>query len=284
MSYLIHSVVRAANKLGLSNSNDINDPELPTSGCFRVHLTVDRSGNRHSTFRAFLPKEYALDHAQNLHICTNTLVRKVEMTSAENGRLEATGATLQSNDGTRAGQRPVYVKARKEVILCCGPLRTPQVLMLRQVCSFSSRSSPYPFIISGVGPADHLKDLGIPVVRDMSGVGSTLVSPAQSPDAPPLIYRNRCQQDHIGTHVDFHCPMNHSLLALLKSFRMLIIQLWHYFIHGTGWLITPLVQLCILTQASLITDAANVRPLTAQETDSSLPENVPDIEIMVVSP
>src|SRR5690606_20886227 len=50
--------------------------------------------------------------------------------------------------------KPVVYRARREVILSAGALQSPAVLQH-----------------SGVGPADHLKGLGIPVIRDMPEVG-----------------------------------------------------------------------------------------------------------------
>jgi choline dehydrogenase-like flavoprotein len=47
--------------------------------------------------------------------------------------------------------------AEREVILCSGTVNTPQLLML-----------------SGIGPADHLSSLGIPVALDAPGVGRNL--------------------------------------------------------------------------------------------------------------
>ncbi|CCW18825.1 Choline dehydrogenase [Sphingobium indicum BiD32] len=57
------------------------------------------------------------------------------------------------------------LRARHGVVLSAGAMNTPRLLML-----------------SGIGPADHLADMGIEVVRDLPGVGRNL-------------------QDHVGTHV-----------------------------------------------------------------------------------
>ena len=93
-----------------------------------IHHTIDQSGQRSSTFRAFLPKEFALAHQDNLHICVNTIARKVEVADSEEDGLRATGVQLQAHG---PGSPTVYVRAKREVIVCCGALRTPQVLMLR---------------------------------------------------------------------------------------------------------------------------------------------------------
>ena len=53
---------------------------------------------------------------------------------------------------------PTRYYATKEVIICAGALTTPQILML-----------------SGLGPKDHLIEMGIEVVKDLSGVGQNLM-------------------------------------------------------------------------------------------------------------
>ncbi|GAB7029961.1 GMC family oxidoreductase N-terminal domain-containing protein [Streptomyces sp. NPDC021749] len=49
------------------------------------------------------------------------------------------------------------VRARREVIVSCGAIDTPKLLML-----------------SGIGPADHLRDVGVDVLLDCPGVGANL--------------------------------------------------------------------------------------------------------------
>jgi len=56
----------------------------------------------------------------------------------------------------RDGAEHVF-RAEKDVVLCAGALETPKLLML-----------------SGVGPADHLQEHGIPLVHDLPGVGQNL--------------------------------------------------------------------------------------------------------------
>lgn len=96
-----------------------------------IHQTVEQSGNRSSTYRAYLSKEFVLAHVDELHICTNTIVRKVECIRTADGGLRATGVILQS---VRPGSSTLNVVAKKEVIIACGALRTPQILMLRYEC------------------------------------------------------------------------------------------------------------------------------------------------------
>ncbi|XP_052133117.1 L-sorbose 1-dehydrogenase-like, partial [Frankliniella occidentalis] len=55
------------------------------------------------------------------------------------------------------GRRARAVRARKEVILCAGTIGSPHLLLL-----------------SGIGPAAHLRDHGIAVLRDLPGVGLNL--------------------------------------------------------------------------------------------------------------
>ncbi|PRC47579.1 choline dehydrogenase, partial [Mycobacterium sp. ITM-2017-0098] len=82
----------------------------------------------------------------NLHIVTDALVRRIVI-----DHKVATGVEYVS-----AG-RVVTAKAKGEVILTAGAIGSPHLLL-----------------VSGVGPGDHLRDVGVDVVLDLPGVGANL--------------------------------------------------------------------------------------------------------------
>ncbi|HEY8351580.1 MAG TPA: GMC family oxidoreductase N-terminal domain-containing protein, partial [Sphingomonadales bacterium] len=75
------------------------------------------------------------------------------ITGAEAERLIADGRRIRAV-GYRKGGRRRIAEARQEVILSCGSINTPKILML-----------------SGIGPADHLQSHGIKVLHHSPGVG-----------------------------------------------------------------------------------------------------------------
>ena len=84
-------------------------------------------------------------HRLNLTIRPNCVVHKIVFDGTR-----ATGVDVES-----AGER--FVVEADEILLSAGAVASPQILML-----------------SGVGPAAHLQEIGIPVVRDIPGVGQNL--------------------------------------------------------------------------------------------------------------
>ncbi|OWF43153.1 glucose dehydrogenase [FAD, quinone]-like isoform X2 [Mizuhopecten yessoensis] len=101
-----------------------------------------KQGERWSSYRSFIKPHLA---RPNLHVMPNTFTTKVIIKDKK-----AIGVECIRNG------RKVRVFARKEVILSAGAVNSPQLLML-----------------SGVGPKEHLKKLGIPVLADLP-VGENL--------------------------------------------------------------------------------------------------------------
>jgi choline dehydrogenase len=107
------------------------------------HQLTCRGGRRWSVADAYL---HPVTDRPNLTVRTGSAVTGVLV---EGGR--AVGVGYRSGGGAHS------VRAEREVLLCAGTIATPQLLML-----------------SGVGPADHLREQGIPVVLDAPGVGANL--------------------------------------------------------------------------------------------------------------
>ena len=104
---------------------------------------------RVSSATAYLtPEVKARDH---LTICTHVQVTRLLL---ENGRVMGVEYEDHS-EASRGETQQVYVN--REVILCCGTVDSPKLLML-----------------SGIGPAEHLRQLNIEVQMNLPGVGQNL--------------------------------------------------------------------------------------------------------------
>jgi choline dehydrogenase len=115
------------------------------AGWFQINAAED--GTRMSTSHAYLHP--ILGKRNNLEVRTNCWVSEILIDDS----LAATGVRYQRPDLTGYDT----VSARREVIVTAGAIDTPKLLML-----------------SGIGPADHLRDFRIPVRVDSPGVGSNL--------------------------------------------------------------------------------------------------------------
>jgi choline dehydrogenase len=140
----------AAKAAGHPLTDDIHDGE--EEGVSRIELTIDRNGRRASTYEAYLKPAMS---RPNLTVRINALTQRV----VTEGK-RAIGVEYRHE-----GQI-VTAKASREVILSGGTYNSPQILML-----------------SGIGPAAHLQDLGIDVVHDLPGVGQNL---SEHPRVPLL--------------------------------------------------------------------------------------------------
>lgn len=137
---LYDAFIEAGRQAGYSVSGDLNG-EYP-EGFGRFDMTV-KNGVRWSAANAYLRP--AMKRA-NLRVVTHARVTRVLF----EGR-RAVGVAYEH------GGRSWTARVNREVILSGGAINSPQLLKL-----------------SGVGPAAELAALGIPVVRDLPGVGENL--------------------------------------------------------------------------------------------------------------
>lgn len=136
---------------GIPESEDINTPN-GTLGVTRFQTFIDPSGKRSSMATAFLPPSVLA--RPNLYVACGAHVSRV-LYDRLDSKLDP--AAIGVEFYTKRGGERYEVHAKREVILSGGAVNTPQTLML-----------------SGIGPAEDLKKLGIPVVKDNSAVGQNL--------------------------------------------------------------------------------------------------------------
>jgi choline dehydrogenase len=122
----------------------------------------------------------------NLRILTNTHALRVLI---DGGR--ALGVELMQ------GTDKITARASREVVLSCGTVNTPQLLML-----------------SGIGPADHLAEHGIALEHDLPGVGQGV-------------------QDHLLVRVEHDCTKPVTMHSLLRADRA-AWALGQALLFGTG--------------------------------------------------
>jgi choline dehydrogenase len=132
--------LRACQEAGLSFNADFNSGTQ--AGCGFYQATIG-NGRRCSAAVAYLKPARK---RKNLQILTGKPVVRIVI---ENGR--AIG--VEYHDGNE--RKTAY--AEREVIICAGAVGSPRLLLL-----------------SGIGPADHLTEVGVKVEHDLPGVGQNL--------------------------------------------------------------------------------------------------------------
>ncbi len=177
---LTQAFVRAAQQSGIPFNPDFNGAQLAGSGYYQVNI---RDGRRCSTAVAYLRPALG---RHNLGVRSDATVLKVLM---EGDR--AVGVQCAT------GRDVTTVRARREVILTAGAVGTPKLLLL-----------------SGIGPADELRQLGIPVAHDLPGVGRNL-------------------QDHARIDLLYELNGQHSLDRYKKPFSLAMLGL-EYLVYRQG--------------------------------------------------
>jgi len=147
---LTRRYLQAAQQAGLPLNPDFNAETQEGVGTYQIST---KNGRRMSAARAFLRPAM---RRRNVRVEMNALAT----------RLLFEGRRCVGVEYEQSGQKLV-ARAGKEVILCGGSINSPQLLQ-----------------ISGIGPADHLRGVGIDVIHANENVGRNL-------------------QDHIGINYTF---------------------------------------------------------------------------------
>jgi choline dehydrogenase len=137
---LADALIESGARMGLRQQSDLNREDQ--GGIGYLSCTI-RKGQRQSAAEAFLKPAR---RRANLLVLTDTQVQKIVF----EGR-RAVGVVTEQGGVTRE------YRADREVILSAGALQSPKLLQL-----------------SGIGPASHLRSLGIEVIADIPGVGANM--------------------------------------------------------------------------------------------------------------
>ncbi len=180
---LFHAMVEAGVQAGYPRTEDLNGYQQEGFG--PMDRTVTKQGRRSSTARGYL--DQARGRA-NLCIVTHALTDRILF----NGKRAVGVAYLKGDSDER-----ITVNARREVLLCAGAIASPPILQR-----------------SGVGPAALLRDLDIPVVHDLPGVGANL-------------------QDHLEMYLQYACTQPISLYPSLHWWNQPAIGA-EWLFNGTG--------------------------------------------------
>jgi choline dehydrogenase len=195
--------IAAAIEAGLSPNNDFNGARQEGAGHFQ---NTTKRGRRWSTADAYLRPAR---RRRNLTIQTNAQTTRILI---ENGK--AVGVSF-ANGGV-----PQTARARGEVIVCGGVFNSPKLLQL-----------------SGLGPAELLQGLGIPVIRDIPAIGADL-------------------QDHFNVRLAFRCTKPITLNHVANSFVRRALAGAQYALFRSG----PLANNGVCAGAFARSDATLDRP------------------------
>jgi len=143
---ILDAFAEAAVQAGVPHTTDFNRGSNEGVGYFQVN---QKNGWRWNTAKAFLrPTCYG---RPNFELWTGAQVSRLLFETLADGTRRCTGAEVWN------GSEMTTAHAGREVILSAGSIGSPQILQL-----------------SGIGPAELLRQHGIDVVRDAPGVGANL--------------------------------------------------------------------------------------------------------------
>lgn len=179
---LYRAFIEAGVQAGYPATSDMNGYQQEGFG--RMDMTVHR-GQRWSAANAYI---HPIRNRPNLKVLLEAFVDRVTIAGNRAGGVAY----------SRGGQS-FHAKAEREVILSGGAINSPQLLML-----------------SGIGPGAQLQAHGIPVVKDLPGVGENLM-------------------DHLELYQQMACTQPITLFSALNPLaKAMIGARWTFFKDGLG--------------------------------------------------
>ncbi|MDE1139053.1 choline dehydrogenase [Paraburkholderia tropica] len=178
---LFEAMIEAGVQAGYPRTDDLNG--YRQEGFGPMDRTVTAKGRRASTARGYLDQA---KQRSNLDIVTHAVTDRILFSGKR-----ANGVVFLD------GNARITRRARREVLLCAGAIASPQILQR-----------------SGVGPGAWLRELDIPVVLDLPGVGQNL-------------------QDHLEMYMQYACKEPVSLYPALLLHNQPAIGL-EWMLRGTG--------------------------------------------------
>lgn len=207
--------IQAAVEIGIPRNDDYNGEDQEGVGYFQQ---TAQKGFRYSTARAFLAP---VRQRANLNVETNAHV----------ARLIFDGKRARGVEYYKEGRR-IRAKANAEVILSAGAVGSPQILQC-----------------SGIGKAEHLRNLGVDVIADSVGVGENL-------------------QDHLQVRLVYKTSERTLNDELNNPFKKLMVGM-QYALKRTGPMTLAASQVAIFARSNPFVDRPDIQfhfqPLSADK-------------------
>jgi choline dehydrogenase-like flavoprotein len=172
--------IRAGQELGIPYNHDFNGRQQAGVGFYQL---TQRNRRRSSASQAYLSP---IKDRKNLTVRTGAHVSRIVLEGAR-----AVGVEIMTRRGTE------IVRAEREVLVSSGAIGSPKLLLQ-----------------SGIGPADHLRSVGVKVLHDLPGVGENL-------------------QDHLDLFVICECTGDHTYDGVAKFHRTIWAGI-QYVLFRTG--------------------------------------------------
>lgn len=215
-------LLKACLQAGLQYNSDFNGAQQDGAGYYQ---TTTKNLRRWSTAAAYLRPA---QNRKNLTVLTNAHATRVLI---EDGK--AIGIEFCTPQGLSTAQ------AKGEVILSCGAIGSPQLLLL-----------------SGIGPGQHLFDMKIPVAHELPGVGANL-------------------QEHFSLSCAWRINRRLSLNILHRSTPHQLLAGLRYVLYRGGPLASNGIYVCAFVRSDARLDRPDLQlSMSAHSTLSRSPKGI----------